>query len=185
MERPEYPTQLRVAAPGRSLTARFRFRHRHTSGERINMYSQLYEWLTILIFFVCFTGLTFGEASWLNRRKWDTYGRSLAFSAATNIFSFGIGFFVLFVVFFIVLALAWDGTLNKVPGRDNTAVAALVLAALLPFVLLTLSKVLLLALMKMKKGKPAWLFSAASAAALLIVSTGLPVAFIYLISFLS
>ncbi len=61
------------------------------------------EWIAVLIFVLCVAGYTVGEAVWLKRKGWADFGRSLAFAAATNIFGYAVGLFVLFVVFGVVL----------------------------------------------------------------------------------
>ncbi len=137
------------------------------------------EWIAVLIFVLCFLGYSVGEAVWLKRKGWASLGRSLAFAAATNFFGYAIGFFVLFVVFGVVLAMAWDGSLNQFPLNDYGIAVVLILAVLFVPVLLALSKRLLLKLFKLQTGKSAWLFSILSAILILIFSIGLPILFLY------
>lgn len=137
------------------------------------------EWIAVLIFFLCFVLFTIGEAVWLYRAGWSNIGKSLVLALTTNIFSFCIGFFIIFIVFGVVLALAWDGSLEKVPGQDYSIGAALIAAMLFPFFLLTLSKKLLLMLLKIQNGKRAWLFSITSSLLILTTSTVFPVLLLY------
>jgi hypothetical protein len=138
------------------------------------------EWLALLIFLLCFVLFTIGEAIWLNRKGWAGFGKGLAFSLATNFFSFVIGFFVVFVILGVILAMAWDGSIEKIPAQNFTLWAALIFAGLFPLILLTLAKRLLLALFKMQGGKLAWLFSIVSSIFILLVPIALPALFLYI-----
>jgi len=137
------------------------------------------EWLAVLIFFSSFIFFTLGETVWLERKGWSKIGKSLAFAFITNIFSFGFGFFVIFLVFGVVMAMAWDGSLQKIPAQNYTVGAALIAASLFPFILLALAKRLLLLLFKMSRGKAAWLFSFVSSFLVLAASVCFPILFLY------
>jgi hypothetical protein len=138
------------------------------------------EWLALLIFLLCFFGFTIGETIWLNKKTQVGFGKSLAFAALTNFLGFSIGFFVVFVIVGVILAMAWDGSIEKFPLNDYGLVITLILATLFTPALLTLLKRLLFFIFKLQSGKTAWLFSIASSVLIFIVSLGLPVIFLYL-----
>ena len=102
------------------------------------------EWLIVLLFFVCFFACTAGEVMWLHRNKAVEVGRAFAFSFASNLFCITVGFFVSMVTFGVILAMAWDGSLQTVKGGDASIWAAIIAAVVFPFFLLALAKFLLL-----------------------------------------
>jgi hypothetical protein len=138
------------------------------------------EWLVVLIFFVAVFGLTFLEAFLIKRKGWSGFGRALAFSVLTNLIGFAVGSFVIFVVVGVVLAMAWDGSLERFPLKDYGIGAVLVGGALFFPLFLTLCKRLFLKLFEIQTGKTAWLFALAASIAIFIISHGLPVLAAYL-----
>lgn len=137
------------------------------------------EWLAVVLFIVCFAVLSAGEALWLKRMQWTNAGKALAFSFATNIIGFCIGLFTSFVIVSIILAMAWDGSLNEVPGRDSTLWSAMVAALLVTPVLLIIIKRLLLWFTRIRTGLSAWIFSLAVSILIFAATLGLPVAVLY------
>jgi len=133
------------------------------------------EWTVVWIFFVAVFGLTILEAFLISRKGWTGFGKSLAFSALTNFIGFAVGFLVLFVVFGVVLAMAWDGSLERFPLKDYGIGATLVFGVLFFPLFLMLCKRLFLQIFKIQAGKPAWLFSLASSLVIFVISYGLPV----------
>jgi hypothetical protein len=140
------------------------------------------EWTVVLIFLVAVFGLTILEAFLINRKGWSGFGRALAFSVVTNLIGFAVGFFVIFVVFGVVLAMAWDGSIEKFPLKDFGIGAFLVFGILFFPAFLTLCKRLFLKLFNIQTGKTAWLFSLAAAISIFIISHGLPVFAAYLLT---
>jgi hypothetical protein len=133
----------------------------------------------VAIFFACLFGFSFAEAAWLNKKNLIQYGKAFAFSFTTNIFSITIGFFFSLLIFFVLLALAWDGTLNQISGNDWRIWGAVVVALLLPVVLLILVKRLGLRLFKMGSVGSPWLFSAAASVIFMLFATSIPVLFLF------
>jgi hypothetical protein len=137
--------------------------------------ANLSEWLVLLSFLLLIAAVTVAEAAWLNRRGWASFGRSLGFSVLTNLIGFSVGCFVLFVIFAVVLMLAWDGSLQKVPGKDYTVTMALGLGVLFIPALLTVCKRVFLLILKIQTVKSAWLYSLMSSVLSLVVSIGIPI----------
>jgi|SRR5215213_7430641 len=132
------------------------------------------EWIIVWIFLIAVIGLTGFEAFLIKNKGWTNFARSLAFSALTNFIGFAVGWLVIFVIFGVVLAMAWDGSIEKFPLKDYGIVAFLVFGVLFfPFFLM-LCKRLFLKLFKIQTGRAAWLFSLASALAIIIISHGVP-----------
>ncbi|MEP7074894.1 MAG: hypothetical protein ABI878_03720 [Acidobacteriota bacterium] len=139
------------------------------------------EWLAVFLFVFCFFGLTTAEALWLSRSSWMTLGRGLVFAAGTNILGFCIGLFASFVILGIILAMAWDGSLNQVPGNDSMLWFAMVSAVLITPVLLIILKRLLLWFLKVGSGSRAWLYSFAVSVLIFVLTLGVPSIFFYFV----
>lgn len=139
------------------------------------MSSTAREWLVVLIFLLFAFGLTFAEAFWLYKKNWANFGKSLAFAIAGNVTGFFVGLFVMFIVFGVILALAWDGSLEKIPFGDAGIIAAIVFGVLFFPVFLAFCKRLLLMLLKIQTGQAAWIFSFASAFLIVLLALGVPI----------
>ncbi|HEV7396547.1 MAG TPA: hypothetical protein VGN86_08570 [Pyrinomonadaceae bacterium] len=102
------------------------------------------EYLVVLLYFVLLIGEGVFEAAWLRRKGWASWPLALTFSWLTNLVGWCIGFFVFFVTVGVTLALAWDGSMQRLPFKGNEAGVVLVLVVLfLPALLLLLKRVLL------------------------------------------
>ena len=139
------------------------------------------EWVIVLSFFVIIIGYTVAEAVWVNRKGWAYFGKSLVFSVLTNFIGYVVGFFVVFVIFGVILAMAWDGSIEKFPMKDYGLVAAMSFAVLFTPALLTVCKRVFLSLLKMQSGKTAWLYAVVSAVLSLMVSLGVPILLGYIL----
>jgi hypothetical protein len=133
------------------------------------------EWLIVIAFFLFAWGLTFAETLWLNKKNWTSFGKAFAFAAATNVIGFFVGFFVIFVVFGVILAMAWDGSLENMPLGDAGIIAAMVFGVLFFPIFLALCKRLFLKILKIQTGKAAWAFSFASSFLIVFLSLGVPI----------
>lgn len=138
------------------------------------------EWLVVIIFFLCVFGATLVEAFWLSRKNTASFSRALTFSILSNTITVTAGFFVSFVIFGVILAMAWDGSLEKVPAGDFTVWTAVVIGALFPVLLLALAKRLLASVFKLALARPS-VYSTASALLFFFIIIGVPTLFIYLI----
>lgn len=139
------------------------------------MSAKIVEWLVVLLFFLFAIGLTFGESFWLYKKNWTNFGKAFAFAIVTNVIGFFAGGFVLFVVFGVLLALAWDGSLEKMPLGDAGIIAAMVFGILFFPIFLALCKRLFLKIFKIQTGKPAWVFSFVAAFLIGFLALGVPV----------
>lgn len=137
------------------------------------------EWLVVAIFFACFFVYTFLETGWLNKKNGVPFGRAFAFSIATNILCISVGFFISFIIFGVLLALAWDGTLGQVDGNDWRIWAASLTGAFAPLVLLIIAKRVGLKLIGPGAVGQPLLFSTASAVIFLLFVVSVPVLFAY------
>lgn len=144
------------------------------------MSGQTKEWLVFFVFLFLAVGLTFIEAIWLNRKGWTNFGKAFAFAVATNVIGFFVGFFVMFVVFGVILAMAWDGSLQEQPLGDAGIIAAILFGVLFFPIFLALCKRLFLKILKIQTGKQASIFSFAGSFLIVFLSLGVPVLLIYL-----
>ena len=133
------------------------------------------EWLIVVAFFSGFVAFTFGEAAWMTKRIAGGFPRAILFSFASNLLSVIIGFFVAAAIVGVIFAMAWDGSLQTVPGNDAGTIAALVFAAVFPGVLLILLKRLFLHLLKIGEIRAPFGYSLAASALFFISTIGLSV----------
>lgn len=124
------------------------------------MSSTTKEWLIVAAFFIGFFAFTAAETWWLNRRTTHGVSRLLTFAFSTNIFTACVGFFVSFVIFGVMMALTWDGSLASTPGGDFTLWLAVAVGALAPVVILYLAKRLMIKLLKLTDLSKPWVYSA-------------------------
>lgn len=132
-------------------------------------------------FFVGFFAYTAAETWWLNRRTTHGAGRAFTFAFATNIFTACVGFFVSFVIFGVIMALAWDGSLASTPGSDFTLWVAVAVGALAPVVILFLAKRLMIGLLKLTDLSKPWAYSAIASVLFFLAIFILPFAAAYLL----
>lgn len=97
----------------------------------------------VILFFAGFVIFTIGESLWLSRIKGVNGRKAVALSALSNSLCITLGFFVSFIIFEIIFAMAWDGSLQNVSGGDVSIWAAVIAGCLAPYVLLLLTKRLL------------------------------------------
>src|ERR1035437_3095594 len=139
------------------------------------------EWILFAIPLFFFVGVIVAEVFWLVRKKWCTPGGAVAFVLLSDLFSFALGGFVIFVILAVILAMAWDGSISHVSGGDGTAWFALVVMFAFPPILLVLTKRVLLAMFKIASGKTAWIYSIVSSLIIIIAVTA-PPAILYCLS---
>ncbi|HMS39700.1 MAG TPA: hypothetical protein PKE69_05695 [Pyrinomonadaceae bacterium] len=148
------------------------------------MSATLLEWIFILAFFLIVVGFMFGEAAWLSKKGWATFGKSFAFSALSNFIGFAVGLFVFFIVIGLFLMFSLDGTTQRVFDSKVGSIAGtvfIVFATILTPLLLIICKRIFLSALKMQTGKTAWLFALASSGLILVFALGLPTLIGYLI----
>ena len=106
------------------------------------------EWIFVVLFFACFFAATLGELYWLNRKRGIAIRRAMVFVFSTNFITITIGFFVSFVIFAVMLAIAWDEH-TPMPAGEAGYVTALVMMVLFPFALMVVLRLLLINLLKL------------------------------------
>lgn len=139
--------------------------------------TNLLQWLVVLAFFLLVIGFMFAEASWIKRKGWASFGKGFTFSALSNFIGFAVGLFIFFVVTGIFLMLTLDGTTQRIFDSKiggTTAIAALIFGFLITPALLIICKRIFLSILKMQKGKAAWLYALASSVLIFVVSLGVP-----------
>jgi hypothetical protein len=144
------------------------------------MSSEIKEWAVVIVFLLCFPIFTIIEALWLFRRTHASFARSVFYSFSTNLFASLAGFFVSFIILGVILAMAWDGSLERVPAGDVSVWAALIFAACFPLLILILSKRLANLIFKLPLARP-WIFSIVASLLFFASIVGFPIAMIFLI----
>ena len=133
------------------------------------------EYLIVFLYWVLLLAQGVAEAAWLQRRGWATWARSLVFALLSNLLGFSLGSFLLFVSVGATLMLAIGGSMEKLPFKGNEVAVLLVLVVVLLPILLALIKRMLLALLKMREGGPAWAFSFVSSLIFWLLPLGVTV----------
>jgi hypothetical protein len=144
------------------------------------MSSPASEWMIVLLFFGGFIAFTVGEIVWLENKANVPTRTATAFSAITNSLCITVGFFVSFIIFAIILAMALDGSLQNVRGGDASIWTAVAIASLTPFLLLLLTKRLFLKLFRIERVKSAWGYAVSSSLIFFLCVLALPSLFTFL-----
>lgn len=123
----------------------------------------------VLVFVLLFAGAVIAEVFWLIRNGWASPGRSVAYVLITDLLSFFIGSFVVFVILFVVLMMVFGSSGEGGNSPEAAYWAALIFAVIFPPALLFLSKRLIFGLLKIKSGKTAWIYSLVSSILIFLV----------------
>lgn len=130
------------------------------------------EWLFVIIFFVGFTLITVAEVLWLTRKKGVSPKRAATYVLVPNFVVITAGMFVSFVIFAVILALAWDETASKLPAPDLTMGLMVALAVLIPIVMMILIRRLMFRLLQGEEtrvGISPWVYSLLSTIVFFII----------------
>ena len=143
----------------------------------------LLQWLVVFSFFLLVIGFMFGEAAWIGKKCWATFGKAFVFSALSNFIGFAVGLFVFFIVLMIFMMLALDGSLNapSSTAKDATQIGILIFSVLLTPILLIFGKRFLLSKLKIQTGKAAWVYALTSSILIFVVALGVPILLGYFI----
>ena len=98
------------------------------------------EYLIVLLYFLLLLAQAAGETVWLRRKGWLNGAKSALLVGVTDVIGFVVGFTVLFISVGITFALAWDGSLGKLPLEGGVIIPFLVLVLLFLPALLALLK---------------------------------------------
>jgi hypothetical protein len=120
------------------------------------------EWLVIVVFLLLFVGVMAGEIVWLVMQKWTTVGRAAAFVITSNIVSLIIGSILIGIIMFIMFMMVMgpQGTGSDIP--ESAYIVGIAIAVALPPILLVIAKRVMLAVLNIRSGGSAWLYSAVS-----------------------
>ena len=133
-------------------------------------------YIPLLIFLLLAIGVVVAEAVWLTRSGWTTSARAWTFVISTDLIGFGLGGFVSFAIFGIMLMMVFGPSGRGGTSSDASYVALTVLAFLFPPIILLFVKRIFLTLFAMRGGKGAWFFSLVAgfgAAAIVAVPPGI------------
>jgi len=104
------------------------------------------EWIFVALFFAMLFAVSIAEIFWLTRKSIDLR-RALIAVFIPNFLTITLGFLFTFVVFGILLAVAWDEN-TTMPGGDAATWALLSLGVAFPLLLMTGIKYLLVRVLK-------------------------------------
>ena len=145
------------------------------------MAGQILQFAILFSFFFLALGVMFLEAYYISKKGWTNLGKAFLCCLLSYAVSLVVCFIVLFIVFGIFLAMAWDGSISKFPGGDYGVGAVLILAVLFVPFFLTICKWLFLKIMKIQTGKSAFGFAAISSVIAIIIIVGVPFLITYLV----
>lgn len=116
------------------------------------------EYIVFFLYFFLVIAYGIVESIWLRRVVSTSRPRSLLFTLLTNFLGWCIGFALLFVSVGVTFALAWDGSMAKLPFEGNEVIGlAVLLVILLPGILMLIKRVGFAFFTRPVKG--AWKFS--------------------------
>ena len=125
------------------------------------MTSNQFEWMVVGVAVVAFLLVTIGEGVFFRMRNGSPTVRSVTYALVSNLLGFGIGGIVFFIVFAVILALAWSGDLANVPGGEASIWAAVIFGFAFPILFLFLMKRALMSMFGVGRGITAWVHSIA------------------------
>jgi hypothetical protein len=101
------------------------------------------DWIFVAVFFVAFVAVTAGEIYWLTGKLSVPVKKALTTVFLPNFATITLGFFVTFIIFGILLAVAWDEN-TVTPGGEAGTWIAFIAALGFPFLLMTALRRLLI-----------------------------------------
>ena len=93
------------------------------------------DWIFVAVFFGAFVAVTAGEIYWLVQKLSVPVKKALTTVFLPNFATITLGFFVTFVIFGILLAVAWDEN-TAMPGGNTGTWIAFIAALGFPFLLM-------------------------------------------------
>lgn len=134
------------------------------------------EWLAVFLFLLLFVGVIIAEVLWLVRKSGASMGSAIGFVLTTDLLGFGIGSFIVSVIFFIMFMMVMgpSGQGGNAPEFAYWITSAI--AIIFPPIILILLKRISLAIFKMRSGKAAWVYSVVSSILIIAVLFVLPTA---------
>ena len=101
------------------------------------------DWIFVAVFFSAFLIVTVGEVYWLAQRLAVPIKKALTTVFLSNFVTITLGFFVSFIIFGILFAVAWDEN-TEMPGGTAGMWSALAAALGFPMLLMAAIKRLLI-----------------------------------------
>ncbi len=100
------------------------------------------EYIVFFLYFFLVIAYGIVESVWVRRLVSTSRPKSLFFTLFTNFLGWCIGFGLLFVSIGVTFALAWDGSMQKLPFKGNETIGlAILLIILLPGILMLIKRV--------------------------------------------
>ena len=108
------------------------------------------DWIFVAVFFGAFIAVTAGEVYWLAGKLQVPVKKALTAVFLPNFATITLGFFVTFIIFGILFAVAWDEN-THMPGGEAGMWIALAIAFGFPFLLMASIRRLLIAGMRIEQ----------------------------------
>lgn len=139
------------------------------------------EWIALVLFVLLFAAAIVVEILWLSKMGWTTTGKAAAFVLITDLVSFGVGSLLIFglalAAFMLVMGPAGRG--SNTP--ESIYVAITIAALVIPPLIFIASKRIMLAALRIRTGRAAWIYSLSASALFLLAVLIPPPALLYIV----
>ena len=140
------------------------------------------QWFVLLAFFLLFAAAMVGEIAWLVTKKWATTGKASALVLISNIISLIIGSMIVGALMLLIFMMIMGPSGRGSDAPEIAYVLGVFFVILVPPLLLFAIKRIMLALLKIRSGAPAWKYSAVSTVLTFLITLVPTGVFIYFIS---
>ena len=142
------------------------------------------DWIAFFLFLILFSGVIIAEVQWLVRKGGATSGRATGYVMVTDLLGFGIGSFVVLVIFLIMFMMVMGPAGTGGTAPESAYVVTSLIAVIFPPVFLIISKRLFLSIFKIKSGKP-WIYSFVSSILIMLIVLVPPPAIYFAVVYLA
>jgi hypothetical protein len=145
------------------------------------MSSTAVEWIIVLVAVLLFAAAVGAEILWLSKQGWASTGKAALFVLLTDLVSFGIGSFLVFVLTLVAFMLVMGPAGRGGSSSDGVYVAIVIAGSLIPPLIFFFFKRIMLGALSIRTGRSAWLYSLAVSLLFLVVVIIPPPALFYIV----
>ena len=136
------------------------------------------EWIFVILFFAIFLPATLGEIYWLIQSKTVQPRRAMILVFSSNFVTITLGFVVTFLIFGVLLAVAWDQN-TEMPGGETATWGAFLAALAFPILLMAGVRRLLISALRIEQISRPTPFAIASSLLFFALVVVIPILFLY------
>ena len=138
------------------------------------------DWFTVALFLALFAVAIIVEITWLTRNGWTTSGRAAAYVLLTDILGIGVGLFTIFVAVSVMIMMAFGSSGGGGTAPDFAYWVIILFGLVFPPIFLLSLKRLFLLILRIRRGRSAWLYSILSTGFLTVGVYAPPIAMYWL-----